>query len=102
MATAVKLRDALKAAGVRVGFDDRVDTPFGRRAVDAELKGYPVRVEIGPRDLAEGNVTLARRTSGAKASVAVDALVAQVVAALAEDQKALFDEALARRLDNTV
>ncbi len=102
MSTAVKLRDALKAAGVRVGFDDRVDTPFGRRAVDAELKGYPVRVEIGPRDLAEGNVTLARRTGGTKASVHVDALVASVLTALDEDQKTLFDEALARRLDNTV
>jgi prolyl-tRNA synthetase len=102
MDTAVRLRDALRVAGVRVGFDDRVDTPFGRRAVDAELKGYPVRVEIGPRDLAEGNVTLARRVSGAKASVRVDALVASVLAALAEDQKALYDEALARRVDNTV
>ena len=30
------------------GFDDRVDIPFGRRAVDAELRGYPVRVEVGP------------------------------------------------------
>src|SRR4029079_14373853 len=40
---AAKLRDDLRAAGVRVAFDDRVDTPFGRRAVDAELKGYPVR-----------------------------------------------------------
>src|SRR6266542_4280642 len=40
VSAAVKLRDALRDAGVRVGFDDRVDTPFGRRAVDAELKGY--------------------------------------------------------------
>ncbi len=102
MSTAAQLRDALKTAGVRVGFDDRVDTPFGRRAVDAELKGYPVRVEIGPRDLAEGNVTLARRTSGTKESVSVDALVASVLTALEQDQKALFDEALARRIDHTV
>src|SRR5262245_20803509 len=64
MEAAAKVRDALRGAGVRVGFDDRVDTPFGRRAVDAELKGYPVRVELGPRDLAEGHVTLARRVPG--------------------------------------
>src|SRR5262249_59395251 len=49
-----KVRDTLPDARVRVGFDDRVDTPFGRRAVDAELKGYPVRVEVGTRALAEG------------------------------------------------
>ena len=64
MSAAAKVRDELKDAGVRVGFDDRVDTPFGRRAVDAELKGYPVRIEVGPRDLAEGNVTVAHRISG--------------------------------------
>ena len=42
------------AAGVRVELDDRVDTSFGRRATDWELKGVPVRVEVGPRDLADG------------------------------------------------
>ena len=36
--------------------DERVDMPFGRRAIDAELKGYPVRIEIGPRDIAESRV----------------------------------------------
>ncbi len=102
MATAEKLRDELRKSGVRVGFDNRVDTPFGRRAVDAELKGYPVRVELGPRDLAEGNVTIARRTSGTKESVSVEAVVSSVLAALEADQKALFDEALARRIAATV
>ena len=38
---AAKLRDALRDAGVRVALDDRIDTPFGRRAVDAELQGLP-------------------------------------------------------------
>src|SRR5262249_33536706 len=69
MAAATKLRDALRDAGVRVGFDDRVDVAFGRRAVDAELKGYPIRVEVGPRDLAEGRVTLVRRLDGSKQPV---------------------------------
>ena len=69
-AAAAKLRDALRDAGVRVGFDDRVDTAFGRRAVDAELKGYPVRVEVGPRDLAAGNVVVVRRVDGSKTPVA--------------------------------
>jgi prolyl-tRNA synthetase len=92
----------LVEAGVRVELDDRTDTPFGRRAVDAELKGYPVRVEVGPRDLAESTVTLVRRVPGTKTPVAVDAVAAQVLEALAADQRALHDEALARREAATV
>ncbi|MFB7075691.1 His/Gly/Thr/Pro-type tRNA ligase C-terminal domain-containing protein, partial [Streptomyces sp. NPDC056290] len=42
-----EIGDRLKAAGVRVRVDDRTDTPFGRRAVDWELKGVPVRIEVG-------------------------------------------------------
>ncbi|MDR7273321.1 proline--tRNA ligase [Catenuloplanes atrovinosus] len=98
---AARIRDDLKAAGVRVGFDDRVDTPFGRRAVDAELKGYPIRIEVGPRDLAEGNVTVARRFDGSKLSVPVAGVVDAVVTALAADQGALYDAALAHREANT-
>jgi prolyl-tRNA synthetase len=99
---AAKLRDALRDAGVRVGFDDRTDIPFGRRAVDAELKGYPVRVEVGPRDLAAGNATLVRRTSGSKTPVPVGDVVSAVLAALDADQRALHDEALALRESRTV
>ena len=100
--TAATLRDQLRDAGIRVALDDRVDTAFGRRAVDAELKGYPVRVEIGPRDLAAGNVTLVRRVDGSKTPVPVGQLPSAVAAALDADQKTLYDTALARRLDNTV
>ena len=99
---AATLRDELRAAGVRVGFDDRVDTPFGRRAVDAELKGYPVRVEVGPRDLAAGNAVLARRVPGTKEAVPLASVAAAVTAALAEDQQALYDTALAFREGRTV
>jgi prolyl-tRNA synthetase len=100
--TAAKVRDTLRDAGVRVGFDDRVDTPFGRRAVDAELKGYPVRIEIGPRDLAEGRVTLVRRVTGEKVPTAIDDVVNAVRAVLDADQQALYDEALAYRESHTV
>jgi prolyl-tRNA synthetase len=102
LGAATKVRDTLRDAGIRVGFDDRVDTPFGRRAVDAELKGYPVRVEIGPRDLAEGRVTLVRRVTGEKTPTAVDDVVSAVLAALDAGQKALYDEALAFREAHTV
>ncbi|WP_155372099.1 proline--tRNA ligase [Catellatospora vulcania] len=96
------LVEDLAAAGVRVKLDDRVDTPFGRRAVDAELKGYPVRVEVGPRDLAEGRVVLVRRFDGSKTPLQLGEAVGAVTAALEADQKALYDEALARREANTV
>jgi prolyl-tRNA synthetase len=99
--TAAKLRDGLRDAGIRVALDDRTDTPFGRRAVDAELKGYPVRVEVGPRDLAAGNVVLARRASGSKTPVPLDRAVDEVRAALDADQQALYDEALAFRESHT-
>ncbi|GAA2369770.1 proline--tRNA ligase [Catellatospora methionotrophica] len=101
-AAARALVDDLAAAGVRVKLDDRVDTPFGRRAVDAELKGYPIRVEVGPRDLAEGRVVLVRRIDGSKTPLQLGETVGAVTAALEADQKALYDEALARREANTV
>ena len=101
-AMAASLTAALADAGVRVALDDRVDTPFGRRAVDAELKGYPVRVEVGPRDLAAGNVVLVRRTDGSKTPTPVGEVVSAVLAALSADQKALYDEALKLRLERTV
>lgn len=94
---ATKVRDALRDAGVRVALDDRVGTPFGRRAVDAELKGYPVRVEVGPRDLAGGDATVVRRVDGAKNPVPVGDVVGTVTAALEEDQRRMYDEALAFR-----
>ena len=98
---AAKLRDELQNAGVRVALDDRLDTPFGRRAVDAELKGYPVRVEVGPRDLAEGNAVLVRRRDGSKTPTPLASVVSAVQQALVEDQQGLYDEALAFRQSRT-
>jgi prolyl-tRNA synthetase len=65
--------------------------------VDAELKGYPVRIEVGPRDLASGNVVIVRRVDGSKTPTPVADVVSAVSAALDADQQALYDEALARR-----
>jgi len=96
-----KLASALRDAGIRAALDDRVDTPFGRRAIDAELKGYPVRIEVGPRDIAEGRVVVVRRITGERASVPVDAVVSLVTEALAADHQALYDEALAMQRQRT-
>ncbi|MEV6697841.1 proline--tRNA ligase [Streptomyces sp. NPDC051453] len=92
---------ALQAAGIRVHVDDRTDTPFGRRAVDWELKGVPVRVEIGPRDLENGTAMLARRIPGGKEPVAVEALAALLPTVLEEDQALLLKQARERRESRT-
>ncbi|MEU6859713.1 proline--tRNA ligase [Glycomyces sp. NPDC046736] len=89
--------DELKSSGLRVKLDHRADVAFGRRAVDAELKGYPVRIEIGPRDLKNGEATLVSRVKGVKETVPLGMLAEAVAAALEGDQQALFDEALERR-----
>ncbi|MFE2992648.1 proline--tRNA ligase [Streptomyces sp. NPDC059262] len=92
---------ALQAAGIRVHVDDRTDTPFGRRAVDWELKGVPVRVEIGPRDLENGTAMLARRIPGGKEPVAVEALGALLPTVLEQDQALLLKQARERRESRT-
>lgn len=93
--------ERLTAAGVRVQVDDRTDVPFGRRAVDWELKGVPVRVEIGPRDLEQGTATLVRRIAGGKRPVALGALPELLPAVLAEDQELLLTQARERRESRT-
>lgn len=96
-----EIGDRLRAAGVRVHVDDRTDTPFGRRAVDWELKGVPVRVEIGPRDLEGGTAVLARRIPGGKEPVALDALAGLLPAILEEDQALLLRQSRERRESRT-
>jgi prolyl-tRNA synthetase len=75
---ASQLTEELRRAGRRVHLDDRTDTGFGRRSVDWELKGVPVRVEVGPRDLAHGIVTLATRHTRTKEPVALGAVAGAV------------------------
>ena len=91
-----------RPAGVRVRLDDRTDTGFGRRSVDWELKGVPVRVEVGPRDLAEGNVTVVTRHRRTKDLVPLAGAVGAVVAVLAGVADDLRAEAGATRQARTV
>ena len=96
-----ELSDTLRAAGLRVQADDRTDIPFGRRAVDWELKGVPVRIEIGPRDLENGTAMLVRRIPGGKEPVALDALAGLLPAVLEEDQALLLRQSRERRESRT-
>lgn len=97
-----ELGHELSAAGVGVRVDDQVSTPFGRRATDWELKGVPIRIEIGPRDLADGNVVVVRRDSGEKSPAAIDAVAARTTDLLDEVQHDMLAGALARRDAATV
>jgi prolyl-tRNA synthetase len=83
----------LRASGVRVELDVRTDTSFGRRIVDWELKGVPLRIELGPRDLKAGNVVLSRRDTGTKTPVAIGEVSARVDEALRSAQTALLEDA---------
>jgi prolyl-tRNA synthetase len=87
------LGDAIAAAGVRVKVDADVHTGFGRRAVDWELKGVPLRIDLGPRDLAEGQVTLLRRDSGEKSQVPLEGVEHRIVDLLDDIQAAMLAEA---------
>ncbi|MGO9457630.1 MAG: proline--tRNA ligase [Acidimicrobiales bacterium] len=91
----------LAAAGFRAKLDDRTETGFGRRSVDWELKGVPVRVEVGPRELAEGDVTVVTRHHRTKEVVPLAGLAGAVAGVLASVGPDLFAEALAARQART-
>ena len=88
----------LENAGVRVELDLRDNLKPGAKYFEWEALGVPMRLEIGPRDIAAGQVMAARRTGG-KAPMKLDGggLAAAVMAALAEIQQGLFAAALERR-----
>jgi prolyl-tRNA synthetase len=97
VAAATTLAAELGRLGVRVELDDRADVSFGRRAVDWELKGVPVRLEVGPRDVAAGVVTLVRRDAGSKETVALRGAAAHAQGLLAEIQRDMLGAATAER-----
>jgi prolyl-tRNA synthetase len=96
------ITESLRTAGVKVQLDARTDTSFGRRVTDWELKGVPLRVEVGPRDLANEQVTLVRRDNGAKDQVALTGLSEAVTDALEQAQLDLLASATEERDDRTV
>jgi prolyl-tRNA synthetase len=102
LAATAAITGELKAAGVRVSQDARSGLSFGRRITDWELKGVPVRVEVGPRDLAVGNVTLARRDTGEKITVPLAEAASRVPALLEDIQTSMYQQALELRESRTV
>jgi prolyl-tRNA synthetase len=95
------IRDELAARGIRVMIDDRDSQTPGWKYNEWELRGVPLRMEIGPKDLEKSQVVLARRDTREKAFVPMDGLAAKVEEMLAAIQKALFDRAVQFRTEHT-
>jgi prolyl-tRNA synthetase len=90
---AAALADELRAAAVRVRVDDRPDYRPGFKFNQWELKGVPVRVEIGSRDLAEAAVTVVRRDTGDKQQIPASHAAAAIAELLSDVQASLFQDA---------
>jgi prolyl-tRNA synthetase len=101
LGAAASMADEWRAAGLRVKVDDRDDLRPGFKFADHELRGVPVRVEVGPRDLDAEQVTLARRDTGEKTAVGLGGVRDMLVGLMPEIQRALFDDAVAFREANT-
>jgi prolyl-tRNA synthetase len=91
--TANALADELRTAGVRVRVDDRPEHRPGFKFNEWELKGVPLRIEIGARDLTSAAVTVARRDSGEKQQIPVTLAAAAIGELLDDVQASLFREA---------
>jgi prolyl-tRNA synthetase len=104
MESARKVRSVLTAEACRVVLDEREGTSPGYKYNDWEMRGVPLRIEIGPKDVAKGAVVLARRdTPGreGKSAVPQEGLPGAVAHTLEAIQKALYDRALNFRKNNT-
>ena len=93
---------ALKRAGVRVRLDDREEYKPGWKFAEWEMRGVPLRLEIGPRDIEQEQVLLARRDTREKLTAPMDGLEERVTGLLDAVQTALYDRALAFRDSHTV
>jgi prolyl-tRNA synthetase len=90
------IADELAQAGVRTELDDRVDVSLGRRIIDHELRGVPLRVELGPRDVAAGQAVVVRRARTGKETLPLAGL-STIPRMLEDDQRELLDQAIALR-----
>lgn len=90
---AKRMAEEIAKAGIRVVVDDRQDKTPGYKYNEWEMKGVPLRVEVGPRDLENGTAVLARRDTGEKKQVKRADLVGEVNATLKDVQEQLYERA---------
>ena len=90
---AKKIQDVLTDVEIRTQLDDRDQVTPGFKFHDWELKGIPIRIEIGPKDVAKNQVVMARRYNQTKESISIDKLSGAIAAELENIQQQMFDAA---------
>ncbi len=98
---AEKIKTTLAGNLIRVKVDDRDQYRPGFKFSEWELKGVPLRIEVGPKDVAAGQVVIADRFTGEKATHSTADAIGQIAGLLADAQKAIYQDALAYRDANT-
>ena len=96
-AKAHELIKQLKEAGIRVKYDDNDNARPGWKFAEYEMKGVPVRITLGARDLENNVVEIARRDTKEKSSISFDGLCNKIVVLLDEIQRFIYNKALAYR-----
>jgi prolyl-tRNA synthetase len=99
--TCKKLKASLLKAGISVLLDDRDTQKPGWKFAEYELKGVPVRLAIGNRDLQNNSIELARRDTLTKETVSLDGIEDRILNLLDEIQESIYRKALAFREQQT-
>ena len=99
--TAKKIKTDLEAKGISVKYDDRDNNKPGWKFADYELKGVPVRLAIGPRDLENKTIEVARRDTLTKETIQIDKIIEFIPKLLEDIQTNIYNKALNFRKENT-
>src|SRR5213593_4494675 len=97
---ALEIQRGLAAAGIRVTLDERDERP-GWKFSEWELRGVPLRVEVGPKDIEKSQVLIARRDTREKAGVPMEGLPDRLRAMLDDVQRVLYERAVSFRQEHT-
>jgi prolyl-tRNA synthetase len=90
---ASKVKDALSSVNIRAHLDDRDQLTPGFKFHDWELKGIPIRIEIGPKDVAKNQVVIVRRHNQTKTSFTIENVSEYLTLELEKIQKQMFEDA---------
>jgi prolyl-tRNA synthetase len=91
----------LEALGISVKYDDRDNNKPGWKFADYELKGVPVRLAIGPRDIENNTIEVARRDTLTKETIPIDSIYEHIQRLLEDIQENIYNKALNFRKENT-
>ncbi|HOW41073.1 MAG TPA: proline--tRNA ligase [Bacteroidales bacterium] len=99
--TAVRIKTELELKGISVKYDNRDNNTPGFKFAEYELKGVPVRLALGPRDLQNKTIEVARRDTLTKETIQLDQITDHVVKLLDDIQASIYNKALKFRNENT-